>query len=235
MSTLPISKLWADFTNIFFPDLCIACRNRPPQPSIPICVTCENSLSLTNFHEHEENDLLERFWGRVPIKYGAALFYFQKNSAIQELFHQLKYNNNPKIGVLLGEWYGYELRKSHFMEIDAIIPVPLHPKKLHLRGYNQSDSIAQGLGKALQKPIYTKALVRIENTETQTKKTRMERFDNVKNAFQVNEPNLIKGKHLLIVDDVLTTGATIEACALKLLEIEGVTISIATIAIGQSS
>ena len=119
-----LSDLWKGLYGLFFPNLCIACQRNTPQPSIPICTTCENSLSLTHFHQQKDNVMMERFWGRTPIENAAALYYFSKNSVIQELMHGLKYQRKPQIGVMLGEWYGHELKSSVFAEVDCMIPVP---------------------------------------------------------------------------------------------------------------
>ena len=227
------TQIWKDFSTLFFPKSCLSCHQRPPQPSVPICTTCENELSFTHFHQEKNNEVTERFWGRLEIIYGTAFLFFTKKSVVQNLIYELKYNNKPKVGSMLGEWFGYELRNSHFKEVDIIIPVPLHPKRRHQRGYNQSEMIAQGLSKIIQKPSFNNALIRIENTTTQTQKSRTERFENVKNAFKVKQLHLLQGKHLLLVDDVLTTGATLEACALKLLEIPNVKVSIATIGLAK--
>ncbi len=227
-------ELYKSFTAQFFPHLCLACRKEPPIPDTSICVKCSYELTPTDFHQHEDNEFMERFWGRVPLKYGAALYYFYKNTAVRQLTHQLKYSNSPKIGVELGERLGYFLKNTHFSEIDIIVPVPLHPKKLYERGYNQSSKIADGMSNVMNKRWSDDALIRTENTVSQTKKTRLERFENVKNAFHIQRPEMLKGKHILLVDDVLTTGATLEACALKLLELPNVTISMATLGITKS-
>jgi ComF family protein len=225
-----LADFWKGLYGLFFPNLCIACQQNTPQPSVPVCTTCENNLSLTHFHQQKENAMMERFWGRVRIEYAASFYYFSKNSVIQELMHALKYQHKAQIGVMLGEWYGHELKDSPFAKVDYIIPVPLHFKRFHERGYNQSEMIAKGLSNILGIPYYSDILIRSEYTETQTKKSRSERFDNVKDAFQIEKSNLIEGKHILLIDDILTTGATLEACAFRVLEIPNTKVSILTIA-----
>lgn len=231
-TTKKIQRLGTDFLNLFFPKLCLACRKQSVNERI-ICTKCELKLPETNFHLQKENQVAERFWGRIPVKHAAALYFFSKDTVPQALIHQLKYHSKPQVGVVLGEYYGTQLRNSVFNTIDCIIPVPLHSTREYKRGYNQSAKIAQGLSKSMKKPWYNDGVIRTVNTTTQTKKSKADRFENVKNAFQVSKPNLLKGKHVLLVDDVITTGATIEACALKILEIEDIKISI--VALGVAS
>ncbi len=234
MLTIPNTKIIKqfkkDFTSLFYPNLCLACRKQSVDEEI-ICTKCELELPETNFHHQPDNALEERFWGRLEIQHGAAQYFFSKTNVVQELIYQLKYASKPQVGEILGEWYGNELATSRFSEIDCIIPIPLHPTKQYKRGYNQSAKIAKGLSKTMNKPFYEHAIIRTINTETQTKKSKVERFNNVKNAFQIKQPELIRNKHILLVDDVITTGATIEACAIKALEIENVKISIASLGI----
>jgi len=226
---------WAkDLESLFYPKLCLACSKEALAKNTDICVKCEEELKITNFTSLEDNELVERFWGRIDVKYGFALYYFYKNATVQKLTHQLKYNNNSKIGIELGKRLGYELRETPLSAIDMIVPVPLHPKKKFKRGYNQSSKISEGLSIVLRKPWTDEGLIRVENTDSQTKKTKMKRFENVKSAFELKRPDLLKGKHILLIDDIITTGATIESCALELLKLEGVKVSIASIGMTKS-
>ena len=178
-----------------------------------------------------ENAFTERFWGRINIHSGAALYHFSKEGRTQALIHELKYNNKQQVGIKLGNLYGKALLTSpYFNAIDLIVPVPLHARKLKKRGYNQSALFARGLSEAMNIPWTSKALKRVVETTTQTKKSRMDRFENVRSAFKLNSPNLVKDKHILLVDDVMTTGATLEACAEKLIGGENTRVSMVTIA-----
>ena len=170
-----------------------------------------------------ENEFTERFWGRLPLESAAAMYYFTRKSPIQRALHQLKYQNQPQVGVKIGREFGrLLLQSSVFQTIAGIVPVPLHPNKERLRGYNQSAMLAQGLAEAMGVPIITDALVRSLFTDTQTRKKRMERFENVGEVFAIQRPADLQGKHLLLVDDVMTSGATADACA-RLLRRAGAT------------
>ena len=194
-------------------------------------MACQYHLPKTKFHLDRENPFTDRFWGRVPINAGAALYYFAKGGRTQKLIHKLKYDGKRKVGIKLGNLYGRMLKESpYFHKIDLIVPVPLHPRKKQKRGYNQSDLFAQGLSEEMEIPRAPNALKRLEMTETQTKKSQAERFANVAEAFAVNDPKILKGKHVLLVDDVMTTGATMEACANQILSCEDTKVSMATIA-----
>lgn len=222
------------FTELLYPNLCPACSNHLIENQ-KLCFECEANLPLTDFHLHNENEITEKFDGRILIENGGALFRFTKSGRVQELIHQLKYRGNSEIGIHLGRMYGEILKENNAFEtVDLIIPVPLHPKKEKQRGYNQSDMIAQGMAQTLFIPWQRDILIRTEYTTSQTKKSNFDRFENVKKAFAISNPNLLKNKHILLVDDVLTTGATLEACALNLLEMEGCKVSIAVLAIAQS-
>jgi ComF family protein len=169
--------------------------------------------------------------GRFSFEQAAAFVYFRKGNRVQNLMHQLKYNKRPDVGIRMGELYAYELKRlDSWKEADLIIPIPLHPHKQKKRGYNQSESIARGMASVLELPISTDHLVRIENTETQTRKSRYARYENLKDAFSIKNTSELVNKHILLVDDVMTTGATIEACSIQLLEIEGLKVSIGTLA-----
>lgn len=175
------------------------------------------------------------FWGRTKIHSATSFLFFNKGGNVQQLMHALKYKSRKDVGEYAGKLFGMELNSSAlFNTIDMVIPVPLHEKKLHQRGFNQSKVIADGIGKAMNKPVENGILVRVVYTSSQTKKSRYERWENVRNAFTVTYPEEIEGKHILLIDDVLTTGATLEACANALLEIEGVKVSVATLAYAQA-
>ena len=223
---------WLDnFLGLFFPSLCLSCGGNRPSVEGIICVTCHRKLPYTNLHLLVENQFTDRFVGRVKIERGAALYNFKKESGVQLLIHHLKYYNKPRIGVKLGELYGRKLLKANtFSNVDVIVPVPIHFRRKTVRGYNQSDQFAIGLSNTLNITWISNALKRKTHTASQTKKTKIERFENVLSAIEVKRPDVLKDKHILLVDDVLTTGATLEACAMKILEIPNTKISMATIA-----
>ncbi len=220
---------------LFYPRLCLSCEDRHLPPKQIICTSCDFKLPRTDFHLHLENDFTKKFWGRVNINTAAALFYFYKKSKTQNLIHNLKYKEKKQIGIDLGKMLGKSLSKSIlYQDIDFIVPIPLHIKKEIKRGYNQSSVFAQGLSETMNIPWLHNGLERKIYTETQTKKSRMDRFQNVMEAFHVPQPHLLKNKHILLVDDVLTTGATLEAGAIKLLEVENTKVSLATIAFAKN-
>lgn len=178
------------------------------------------------------NNLIEKiFRGRLPLIAGHSEFYFAKNELIQHLIHQLKYNHNLEIGIYLGEITGNTLLKStRFEDIDYLIPLPLYPEKQFKRGYNQAEVICNGIHKSTMIPVMANNIVRQRATETQTRKHRAERWQNVAGSFVVTEPATLTGKHVLLIDDVITTGATIEACGQAILTVEGTSLSIAALA-----
>ncbi len=220
-----------DFFSLIWPRICLSCGNSLFKYENEICTQCWLLLPRTNFHLRADNPVSRLFWGRANIETAASFFYFSKGSKVQHLMHCLKYKGNKEIGIVLGKAYGYELLKSpYFNTVNRIIPVPLHPKRLRYRGYNQSEMIGRGLSESMKIPLDTTSLIRNTATTTQTKKTRFKRWENVSEVFTLTNAEAIKNQHLLIVDDVLTTGATIEACAQILLSAENVKISIATLA-----
>lgn len=227
---------WNAFVHLLYPQLCVACDAAMPSSRRQcFCFTCRSKIELAHFHETKENDMTERLWGRLPIEAAAALYYYAKKSPVQRALHHLKYRNQPDIGKRLGRLLGSQLYNAPlFMELDCIVPVPLHPLKERKRGYNQSMAFALGLADALQIPIYANALARKQDSVSQTNKQRMERFQNVGEVFVLNYIDHLEGKHILLVDDVLTTGATLEFCGNLLLSIPGVKISIATIAVARN-
>jgi ComF family protein len=225
-----ISTYLEDFFSLFFPVLCPGCGKSLFKNESIICTDCIYHLPYTNFHLEKENRVARQLWGRIPFTASASFLYFDKGSRVQNLIHQLKYNDRPEIGLKLGEMYGHALKFSDYKAADIIIPVPLHPHRLKERGYNQSDLFGKGLSTSLEIPLQTTLLKRKIATATQTKRSRFSRYENMKDVFEIADPHHITGKHILLVDDVITTGATIEACSMKLLEIPDTKISIATIA-----
>jgi len=227
-----MKSVFTDFLNLLFPNLCIVCGENLHKHEQQLCINCRHGIPKTNYHLESNNPIEKRFWGKVPIHRGTAFFFFQKGSPYQKILHHLKYKGNQEIGELLGKFAAEELQNSvDFSTIDVIIPVPLHPKKQKIRGYNQSECIGNGLSKILEKPIDTNSLIRIRENTTQTKKTVFERYENTEGIFILQNQNNLTGKHVLLVDDVLTTGSTLEACVRALSKIEGIKVSIFTLAV----
>ena len=227
------SELASGLTHIVYPRLCEGCNKPLLAEEQVLCLNCSiYNLPRTAYHHIHENETFMRFAGRVKIEKATTLAYFTPDGLLQHLLHGLKYDNKKEIGTYLGTQLGYDLLQTNWQQsIDAIIPVPLHPKKETIRGFNQALLIAEAVADVLSLPVLHKIIRRIRFTETQTQKTREQRMENMQGAFEViNEENL-KNKHILLIDDVLTTGATLEACAQCLLSVSGVRVSIATIGI----
>lgn len=226
-----MASLISDITGVLFPELCLGCNSRLYRNEKLLCFNCRTSLPQTHFHRDPENPVFKIFWGRVPIEFAAAFLYFSPKGTIQHMIHHLKYRKCADIGVLLGKAYGEVLKKDNcFTDADCIVPVPLHPSKKKKRGYNQSEVIADGLSEAMGIPVDTDGFGRSKHTETQTKKGRYKRWENVDSIFKVSTPDAFAGKHVLLIDDVITTGATIEACAHEILSCEGAKVSVASLA-----
>ncbi|MFN4233343.1 MAG: ComF family protein [Bacteroidia bacterium] len=219
-----------DFFALIYPENCAACGQTLLKNEETICTECILMLPKTYYWKNQENPVSKLFWGRIPVENACSFLYFTKGGKVQHLLHQLKYKGNKNAGYFAAKLLGLELKDTHFNAIDAIIPVPLHMSKLKKRGYNQSEIIANGLSEILNKPVKTNWLVRKYASETQTKKSRFKRWENVKEIFATENETEFEGKHLLIVDDVITTGSTIEACAQLLLKVKDVKISIVALA-----
>jgi ComF family protein len=225
------TEIWTDFISLFYPRYCFACDQGLAKGEETVCSGCMLELPRTHYHLDKENALFRRLEGRIQLRFAIAFFLFRKRGKVQRLLHRLKYNNHPEIGDTLGQVYGEDLRQHYYdQKFDLIIPVPLHPSRKRKRGYNQSEEFGKGLSKSLGKPCVSDALIRTTKTETQTKKTKLKRWQNVSEVFQVAMPEAIQHKNVLVVDDVITTGATIEACAKILLEAGCTSVSIACIA-----
>lgn len=217
--------------NLFYPDLCHSCGLSLVKGERTICIRCIDLLPRTSFHADRENQVEKVFWGKVELEGATTFAYFNKGGMMQKLLHELKYKGARQVGSRLGELLGEELLKTPaFRDVDMVIPVPLHFKKKRKRGFNQAEMIALGICTAIERPMEINALIRTQHTATQTKKSRFDRWDNVGDVFKVNAPKKIEGKHILLVDDVLTTGATIGSCANILLEHAETKVSIATLA-----
>lgn len=224
-------EIFTDFISLFYPRYCFACDQGLAKGEETVCSACMLELPRTHYHIDPENALMNRLQGRIPLQFAAAFFLFRKRGKVQRLLHQLKYNNHPEIGETLGRVYGHDLREHYFdQKVDMIIPVPLHASRKRKRGYNQSAEFGKGLSKGLNKPCCEDVLVRITKTETQTKKGKLKRWQNVSEVFHVAKQDKLHQQNVLLVDDVITTGATIEACAKMLLEAGCKSVSIASIA-----
>lgn len=224
-------RLVDDIVGLFFPKICNACGAVLLRNEETICTRCLYTLPRTNFHQHSENPVKELFWGRLPIRSATAYLHFAKAGRVQHLIHQFKYKGKLEVGRTLGRMYGNDLRASpYFKDIEAIIPVPLHWSKQKSRGFNQSEIFGREMAIAMNVPIITDVLIREKATATQTRKSRFERWQNVSYVFKLENSEKIAGKHILLVDDVITTGATIEASASALLEVPGVKVSLAFLA-----
>jgi ComF family protein len=228
-----LRPLLADFVALFFPRACLACQASLVAGEQHLCTTCRTELPYTDYHHlpAAQNPLSRRFWGKLPVVHTLSYLRFLQHGRVQRLLHQLKYQGQQQVGTVLGQLYGAELAAAGLSpEFDLIVPVPLHRRKLARRGYNQADTFAVGLAQALPCPWSATVLRRTEYTASQTQKNRAERWQNVATVFEVASPQEIVGRHILLVDDVLTTGATLEACGAVLLAAGARQISIATIA-----
>jgi len=225
--------LWIeDLISLVYPKICAGCGNSLWRHERIICTSCDYYLPKTKYHLESDNPVSKLFWGRIPVHSAAAYLFFNKGSRVQHLIHQLKYKGRKDIGIFLGSVYGLHLSESPgFRDIEVIIPVPLHKKKLIQRGYNQSDQFGLGLSASMKIPMNDQVLIRSHSTETQTKKSRFKRWENVDQTFMVTDLQQLSGKKILLVDDVITTGATLESCILALSEIPEVRISVAAIAV----
>jgi ComF family protein len=217
--------------HLFYPHVCIGCGSDVIDAESFLCLECINDLPHTNFAMHANNPVEKIFWGRVAITNAMSEFYFSKTSIIQNLIHEFKYKGNREVGHYLGNFMGKSILNSNrFNDINAIIPLPLFEKKEKKRGYNQAEILCNGISEITNSPVIKKNVTRIVHTETQTKKGRIQRWENVEKIFSIAQPKKLEGKHILLVDDVITTGATLESCATEILKIENVRLSIATLA-----
>lgn len=224
-------KIFNDLLHLFFPKLCMLCQTPLVGGEDHICLKCLCDLPRTGHNFLEENPATYLFGGKVPVYHAAAFLHYEKGGHVQLLIHSLKYHDNREIGFRLGRMAGLRYQKAILLDRpDLLLPVPLHPKKRKQRGYNQSEWIARGLNTLLKLPIDTTSLRRTKETETQTHKQTYDRWLNMQDIFSVVDSEALAGKHILLIDDVITTGSTIGACAEALLTIPGVRVSVLAIA-----
>jgi len=217
--------------HLLFPHECAGCGSDILSEQNILCMRCMNAMPETNFELHAGNPVEKIFWGRLPIINATAQFYFTKESLMQHLMHQFKYKGNKELGLQLGRIVGSQLLLSNRFLVDALIPLPLFPAKEKRRGYNQATLICQGIAEYMNVPVLQNVIIRPQHTDTQTKKGRIERWKNIEGKFVLANPEIISNKHILLVDDVVTTGATLEACGTELLKAPNSQLSIATLCI----
>ena len=224
-------KLLKHLINLIYPQVCPACGNLLTNSEETVCLTCRHLLPKTHYENNLENPLAQSFWGQVNFQAVTAEYFFSKTGNVQHLLHQLKYQGNKEAGIFLGQQLGESIKNAKlFQDIDYLVPIPLHPKKEFMRGYNQSFVIAQGVEDRTNIPIAKDCLYRKVFTSTQTKKSREERWDNVKDIFDIKDYKILENKHILLIDDVLTTGATLLAAGKILSQINNIRMSVATAA-----
>ncbi|MEJ5994803.1 ComF family protein [Pedobacter sp. Du54] len=229
-----LQRLAYDVIGLLFPNLCSGCGNSLHTSEKAICTHCLYDLPYTDFHLNKSNRVAKQLWSRLPFEAAMAMLYFKKGTKIQNLIHNLKYNGKTEVGHTLGNLLGQRLLLSEqYKAIDYIVPVPLHPKKERTRGYNQSVCIAEGISEVFGVPIHKTLLIRKKITETQTRKSRFIRYENMLSVFEVLAAEQLQRKHVLLVDDVITTGATLEACGNVLISGGVDKLSIACIAFTQ--
>lgn len=220
-----------DLFRLFFPAACCCCDTLLVGGEHSVCTKCLLSLPTTQFADIPDNSAEQRFLGRIPIQAATSLLYFNHHNITRPLIHSIKYQGNVELAHTMGRQMGIEFNRTRrFDDVDILVPIPLHRRKQRKRGYNQAQEICIGIAEVFPRPISMGDLVRIVNTKTQTHKNRRQRMDNMENVFEVRHPEALQNKHLLVVDDVMTSGATIEAACRPLLDIPGVSISIATLA-----
>lgn len=225
-----VKEIGAAISQLFFPRHCPGCGSDLHLDN-PICSECIHQLPLTEFEKYKDNPVEKIFWGRANIQAATAHYYFYKESRLQHIIHQFKYKGRLEAGVYLGTFIGNALKESHrFEKVQGIIPLPLFKRRQGKRGYNQAEVLSRGISMKTGVPVLSNVLKRQTETQTQTTKDRISRWQNMDGRFQVASKKDLEHKHVLLVDDIITTGATLDACANALLTVEGISISIAALA-----
>ena len=223
-----------DVISLLYPPICITCGERLNSQEKYVCWNCWSDLPVSRFRNDGDNKVAQLFWGRVRIEKVTSFYKYHKGSRYQKLIYFIKYKGLKELGREMGVRFGHSLAEDMiFNDIDLIVPVPLHLRKLKKRGFNQSEWIANGIAFVLQKPVVADNLLREVHTATQTRKGRFERWQNVEGIFCIKDPSVFEGRHVLLIDDVVTTGSTLEACAIELLRIKNTKVSIATLAFAE--
>lgn len=226
--------MFENLINLFFPKACSGCNSFLLANENVICTVCRYEIPLTNHHKIENNEAVVKFYGRIPIEFGAALFYFHKKGIVQEMIHKLKYKGHQEVGTAIGYWYAEELKRiTELNSVDYIIPVPLHKKRLKERGYNQVEAFGKSLSESMAIPYNDSVLIRNVYSKTQTKKNLLGRSEVVGSIFSAVQDDSLHNKHFMLIDDVITTGSTLEACGRELLKIPGAKLSIVCMAMTQ--
>ena len=226
---ITLNEIKDSFVHLLFPHICSGCGSDILNKQSTLCIRCMEAMPETNFELHPENPVEKKFWGRLAIQQATAQYYFTRESLMQHLMHQFKYKRNRELGLQLGQMMGESIKKSGRFAVDALVPLPLFPAKEKIRGYNQATILCEGMAESLHVPVLNGVVIRSKHTETQTKKGRIERWQNMEGKFILIKPEVVSNKHLLLVDDVVTTGATLEACGAELLKAENVRLSIAAL------
>ena len=226
-----LKEIRDSFLHLLFPHVCTGCGSDTLRENNLLCMRCIHELPETNFELFPANPVAKIFWGRLPLVAATAQFYFTKDSLIQHLMHEFKYKGNKDLGLQLGKMMGDQLRRSGRFPADALVPLPLFAGRERKRGYNQASILCQGMSETMHLPVLENVITRPQHTETQTRKGRVGRWENMEGKFVLRDTEAIRYKHLLLVDDVVTTGATLEACGIELLKGEHVQLSLATLCV----
>ena len=228
-------SIWTDLWKLFFPQCCLVCGKTLLEGEEYLCFHCLSNMPRTHLYLHKDNEMEKELWGKFPIERASAYLYYSKGGDMKKLLTDLKYRGNADLGCFLGRCMTREMLSSGFFQgVDGIIPVPLHPRKQKIRGYNQSIMLANGVSSVTNIPVWNDLLVRTQYTQTQTRKGSYERWLNVKDMFECTSPERLRGKHVLLVDDVFTTGATLVACADAFRQIPDLRFSVLTLALASS-
>lgn len=221
--------------NLLFPKACAGCKDVLLENEIVVCTRCRHEMPFTMHHITPGNEAEKKFYGRLPVEHVSAMVYFHKQGIVQQLIHNLKYRGQEQVGTLMGHWYAPDLKNvAALQSVTDVIPVPLHPKKLRERGYNQVAEFGRGIAAGLDVNYTDDILLRTTYTKTQTKKNLAARAEIIGSAFEARYTDADSGKHFLLVDDVITTGATLESCGRALLQVPEAKVSIVTIAYAHS-
>ncbi len=226
-----LKEIKNSFIHLLFPHICCGCGSDILSEKNALCMRCLEAMPETNFELYPGNPVEKLFWGRLQLFAATGQFYFTKESLMQHLMHQFKYKGNRELGLQLGRIMGEQIQRSGRFRADALVPLPLFPAKEKRRGYNQAAVLCEGIQKVLNIPLLDKVIIRPQHTETQTKKGRIERWKNMEGKFILTDPGPLSHKHILLIDDVATTGATLEACGMELMKAENMTLSVATLCV----